>query len=348
MRARALLVVAALASLGGTGASEHTPAGVVAASVGETVVLLDPATRVTVVFPTGPVGWLYPAPGGVLFAPDLVNGRTSVLDLVGRTMRERLDGVTMPLFGEQADRYMVVAGGEVIVASYPERAVVTRQPCDVASPWQVILVPDETALLILDRAPEGGRAASLVALDLLHGQEVYRRQLEGDVVRMALSPTLGLLAVADATGSVCLLQPGGGLPVGCWPMPGSPRDLVFAGDPEQLAVAVATPAGAGTLQLMRFKHRPDGTEVRTEPTALAGAPVRLAADPSGAFLAVGLATGVELVELRHRRSLGVVPLEASPRDLAWCDPSRPGPLLPEWSDQKPPTLEMGRGPGAGR
>jgi hypothetical protein len=333
MRKYLLLCVVALGLSVAVLAKDKGPVGLLAASVGEQVVLADPASGWSQAFPTGTVGWLYPAPGGTLFAPDLVRGRTTVFDLVRRVVRGSLDGVTMPLFGEQPDRYMTVAGGQLMVLSYPERAPLISFAVEVAHPWQLIPVPDESALLILDRQPEGGDA-HLVAADLFSRQVIYRRRLEGDVVRMALSPSLGVLAVADARGDrVCLVDPALGAPLECWPTRGHPRDLAFTGDPEQLAVAVGGPEGVGTLLLWHLKRRSAGIEVKAREMALAGEPVRLAADLSGKWLAVGSTRGlVEIVDLDHRLSASTIPLPGTPRDLVWCDPTTPGPPLAEWSD----------------
>ena len=52
---------------------------------------------------TGPVAWLFPAPGGVLFAPDLVHGSTAVIDLRTQTAGEPLT----------IERYVVRGDGQV-------------------------------------------------------------------------------------------------------------------------------------------------------------------------------------------------------------------------------------------
>lgn len=339
MRLGPILALAVLLAAGVAIAAESKPPGLLAASVGETVVLADPDSGWSGSFPSGPVGWLYPAPGGVLFAPDLVGGRTTVLDLVGRQVRERLEGVTMPVFGDQPDRYLTVAGGEVMVFSYPERSPLLRFDAGISRPWQLCLTADETALLVLERSPEGG-AAELVAVDMVSRQSVYRRRLDGGVTRMALSERLGLLVVADERGGrVCGVDPSAGLPVACWPVAGQPADLVFTREPEQLAVAVVGPGGTGRLLLWRLRRKDDGISLKAREVVLGGAPVRLALDPSGTRLAVALASGqVEVVDVPRRAVTGTVALGDRPRDLVWCDPTRPGPALPEWSDQRPPTL----------
>jgi len=80
------------------------PYGVLGASVGDEVVLVSPITGHAKPLRTGPVAWLFPAPGGILFAPDLVNGKTTVIDLRSLTVRETIPGVTMPRFGSASDR----------------------------------------------------------------------------------------------------------------------------------------------------------------------------------------------------------------------------------------------------
>jgi hypothetical protein len=160
---------------------------------------------------------------------------------------------------------------------------------------------------------------------------------------MALSERLGLLAVADGTGGrVCGLDPSTGMPIECWPVPGRPTDVAFAADPEQLAVAVDGGESAGRLLLWRFKRKKDRLSLKERELVLGGAPVRMAIGPSGGRLGVALASGdLELVDTHDRKVLGSFPLGGSPRDVVWCDPLRPGPALPEWSDQRPATLDVG-------
>ena len=102
----AMLFVAVLPS---SVEAEHAPVGLIAASSGEVVVVSDPMTGASLSFQTGPVAWLFPAPGGVVFAPDLVHGSTAVIDLRSLTTQEPLAGITMPRFGTLTDRYLVVA-----------------------------------------------------------------------------------------------------------------------------------------------------------------------------------------------------------------------------------------------
>jgi hypothetical protein len=198
------------------------PAGLLAASVEQTVVLADPASGESVAFETGPVGWLFEAPGGVLFAPDLVDGRTTVIDLRTRGVADRFEGVTMPHFGPSADRYAVVAG-DVLLVTYPERAVIARLAAGIDRPWQVEMF-SESALIALERGEDAGGAV-LSAVDMVTRQVVYRRPLPGDVRRFALSRSLGLLALADpSSSSVPLVAPATLTGVASLPMGGADAD----------------------------------------------------------------------------------------------------------------------------
>ena len=171
-----------------SGAKEkHPPMGLVAVSCGEVVVLVDPATGITRSIPSGPVAWLFPAPGGTLFAPDLVNGKTTVVDLRTQSAGEAIDGVTMPHFGSLADRYVVVSN-QILVVSYPERALMNRYEIAFESPWLVEVAVDNTVLLVLERDPAGAGPAAMVAVNLSEGRLVYRRPLGSDVRHFALSP----------------------------------------------------------------------------------------------------------------------------------------------------------------
>ena len=50
---------------------------------------------------------------------------------------------------------------------------------------------------------------------------------------------------------------------------------------------------------------------------------------------------LQIVELDSQVVLTTVDVRAAPRDVVWCDPSIEGPLLPDWSDDDPPTLNLG-------
>jgi|APFre7841882724_1041349.scaffolds.fasta_scaffold01336_10 hypothetical protein len=319
------------------------PPGALAASVGDTVVLIDPASERVAAFETGPVGWLFEAPGGALFAPDLVNGRTTVIDLRTGQVADRFDGVTMPHFAPTGDRYVVVAD-DVLLVSYPERAILSRMAARIRYPWQVEMVSD-TVLLVLERGPDGNGVATLHAVDLATRQVVFRRELAGDVRRFALSRALGLLAFADASsGTVELVLPATLTPVGSLEMGGGIRDVAFLDSQGELAaVAAAADGTSGELKVWKLKPTEGGLKVKKERALpLPGTPVRLAVAPGERQLAVALEPGsilvVDVDELVVARTLE---LASPPRDLVWCDPARPGPVLPDWSDDDPPELRLG-------
>jgi hypothetical protein len=318
------------------------PLGVIAASAGDVVVLAEPAGSWTESFGTGTVGWLYPAPGGMLFAPDLVRGRTTVLDLHGRREVERLEGVTMPHFGVDRDRYLVVAD-EVMVVSYPERAVIDRFPVGIKFPWQVLPL-SSTSLLVLERRPDGRGGAVLVAVDLLSRQVIYRSALPGDVRRIAASTALGVLAVADADSeSVLLMDPSTNTRLVELPAGASPRDVTFLGDGQALVAALVDASGAGVLRVWVLKWAKGELRIKSEQTvALTGVPLRMSAWPLGPRVAVGIASAqIEVVDLVALEVIASVPLPAPPRDVVWCDLTARGPILPDWTDQGPTELDLG-------
>ncbi len=318
------------------------PVGVIAASVGEIVVVADPGGGWLRQFDAGTVGWLYPAPGGALFAPDLLAGRTTVIDLRGPLVAGRFEGVTMPHFGPESDRYVVVAG-EVLTVSYPDRAIMGRIAVGADSPWQVIVVSN-TAVLILERRPDGDGGSALLAVDPIGSQLVYRRDLDGDIRHMALSPSLGLLALADATRSVVrLVDPVTLTAVAELPSGGTPADVAFLADGGTLVAAVAGPSAEGSLRLWELKAARGSLAIKKQvDVSLSAAPVRLAAWPGGLRAAVGLASGkIEVVDLDARTIVGSVALPGVPRDVVWCDPALPGPAVPEWSDRSPAELSLG-------
>jgi len=336
------VLVAACTSLSAA-AKEQSPGGLLAASVGNEVVLIDPSSGASVRMVTGPVGWLFPGPGGVLFAPDVINGRTTVIDLRTQTVVERLDGLSMPHFGETPDRYVAVAG-EVMLVSYPERAVMARIPATIAHPWQVLIAPDDAAMLVLERLPDRSTGIHITTVNLITRQVVYRRPLSGDIVHMALSPRLGLLALADVDSDrVRLVEPSTLMPVADLPTPGPPRDLTFVDDGTIMATAVESDDGSGALHLARFKQGKNGLKVDKEHIIeLAVTPLRLDRSPDAEQIAVALSDGtVQIVGVDQRKIIRTLQLAGAPRDLRWCDPSREGPVVPDWSDDESPTLDLG-------
>lgn len=329
-----------------SGAQNRPPLGVVAASVADQVFVVDPATGRTVPFQTGPVAWLFPAPGGVLFAPDLVNSRTTVIDLRRLRVSDSIRGVTMPRFGTLADRYLVLSR-QLLVMSYPDRALMNRFEIPFENPWQVEVLAGNTVLLVLERLPETGGEVRLTAVNLGEGRLVYRRPLAGDVRHFAASPVLGLMALAAAEArQVILADPATLTPVAVFATDGKPIDLVFADDGSTLAVAVELSNGGGELLIWKLKkEKKKGLQKKKEwVVPLAGPPRRLAGSPDGRHVAAGLASGaMQVVELTSRALVSTAEFSDAPRDVVWCDPSIEGPLLPNWSDNDQPDLSLGGG-----
>jgi hypothetical protein len=322
----------------------HPPGALIAASVGDEVIIVEPSTGRTKAISTGPVAWLFPAPGGVLYAPDLVGGRTTVIDLVTQVTRETIDGVTMPHFGEMADRYVAISR-QILVMSYPERALIRSIDFTLRNPWQVEIVAGDRILLVLERRPDGIGEQSLVAVKLDEGKPVYRRLLAGDFRRFALSEEAGVLILADAARrQVVLMDPATATPFESYPVEGRPMDLVFLADGDSLLTAVARGTEAGELLLWKFTAQKKGGMERKEQWSypLSGVPERLALSPDGRYVAVAFASGgLAIIDVDRQEEVVVAELGGAPRDFRWCDPSVAGPLLPDWSDQKPPELDLG-------
>jgi hypothetical protein len=250
----------------------------------------------------------------------------------------------MPHFGTLADRYLVVAQ-HLLVVSYPERALMNRFDIPFHHPWQVEVAADNTVLLVLERDPTGEGGTALVAVNLSDGRFVYRRVLGGDVRHFALSPALGVIALADVSrGRVVLADPATLTPRATYETTGSPVDLTFVDDGAILVVANELSSGGGELEIWKIKADKKRGLVRKKQwqVALSGNPVRMAASPDLRHVAVGNAEGrVEIVDVDARMVVLAVELEGAPRDIVWCDPSIPGPTLPEWSDDDPPSLGLG-------
>ncbi len=337
-------VLAAFLTVTMAQAKEEPFPGLIAVSGGESVALVDPATGAVRTIPTGPVGWLFPAPGGTLFAPDLVNGVTTVIDLATQTARERLDGVTMPHFGTLPDRYLVVAG-RLMVVSYPERALMNSFEIAFYNPWQVAVIADNSVLLVLERDPTEKSRTAMVAVNLGDGRMVYRRPLEGDIRHFGLSPALAIIALADASDDrVILTDPATLTTQADFAVGGSPVDLVFVDTGSTLVVASELPGGGGELVVWKIKaEKKHGLVQKKEwRIPLEGQPVRLAASPDERYVAVASADGrVQIIDVHSREIVQSAVVDAAPRDMAWCDPSLKGPLLPEWTDEDPPTLDLG-------
>lgn len=327
-------------------ARDEPAVGMLAASVGSEVILVDPTGGDMRSFSTGPVAWLFPAPGGMLFAPDLVNSRTTVIDLRTLSSRETIPGVTMPRFGPLPDRYLVLSK-QLLVMSYPGRALMNRFEIPFQHPWQVEVLAENRVLFVLERLPQGGVGVSLTAVNLGEGRVVYRRPLDGDVRHFAVSPTLGLMALAAAeAGRVILTDPATLTPVETYVTGGAPVDLAFVDDGTVLAVAVERSDGGGEVVIWKIKQtKKKGLERKKEwIVPLAGPPVRLASAPDGRHLAAASNSGqIQVFEVTTRSLTAAADLGAAPRDVVWCDPSVEGPLLPDWSDDDAPTLDLSGG-----
>ncbi len=172
-------------------------------------------------------------------------------------------------------------------------------------------------------------------VNLITSQVVYRRPLTGDIRHIALSPQLGLLALADAEANqVHLVEPATLALMAARPTPGQPVDVAFIQDGKTMATAVDTGDGAGTLDLALFKTGKKGMKLDKEfSIPLGAAPVRMAASPDGKFVAVALKGGsVAVIDIAGRDIVGTGTLPDTPRDLRWCDPTRDGPMVADWSD----------------
>ena len=319
--------------------AKKTPAtGILAASVGDSVVLVEPASGRMVEFETGPIGWLFPGPGGVLFAPYVINSRTSVISVQSLAVVDRLDGLTMPHFGGSPDRYVAITD-DVVLASYPDRAIMKRIPAKISHPWQVIVAPDDAAMLVLERLPDGSTGIHMTTVNLITRQVVYRRPLTGDIRHMSLSPQLGLLALADAASDqVFLVEPATLSLVASRPTDGHPLDVIFTSGGKTLATAVDSGDGTGILDLAQFKSGKKGLRLDKEfSIPLAAAPVRIDSSPDGAHVAIALEGGaVTIIDVSARAIVTTVELPGTPRDLRWLDPTREGPMVPAWSDGEAP------------
>jgi len=199
-------------------------------------------------------------------------------------------------------------------------------------------------LFVLERRPGGGGEVQLSAVNLNGGQLVYRRPVTGDVRHFAVSSAFGLMALAAAeTGQVVLADPATLAPVVAYQTGGKPVDLVFADDGSVLAVAVEKAGGGGEILIWKFKQKKEALERKKEWTVrLNGCPLRLASSPDGRHVAAGLHNGqLEIVALETKSVEAAAELGDVPRDVVWCDPSMEGPLLPDWSDDDAPTLDLG-------
>ncbi len=305
--------------------------GVLAISSGDAVFMLDPTTGSVRDVETGPVGFLFPAPAGVLFAPDLIHGNTTVIDVRHGRVSGVLPGVTLPRFGPWNDRYLIVAGALTIV-SYPERAPIFRMEGDFKRPWQVeIGRPMGGSLLILERDPNGADGSVISAVDLGSREVVGRRGFEEDLLRFTIVSEVGLMAVADATkGVIRLLDPATFLDVAELVVDGGVADVIsLTGKKDLFAVG-----SAAKVFHWHLKSTDEGlTAEADEAVEIPGAGVRMVLSRAGDALAVVTDKGhVVVIDPKRAEVIGSWDTGATPRDLVWFDLSQRGPVLPSWSD----------------
>ncbi|MCG6964716.1 MAG: hypothetical protein LJE95_15790 [Acidobacteria bacterium] len=306
------------------------PPDFVVASAGNQVVVVNPRNGATRSFEAGTVGKLFPAPGGVLFAPDLVHGKTTVLDLRRLRVADRLQGVTMPRFGPATDRYLVVAGN-VLIVSYPDRATLARIPADIAHPWQVAVTEDGGTALILERLPGDHEPPVLWAIDLIERRVSLRVALPPDVHSMGFSSEHGVIALAGGS-TVRVVAPATLATLLQLKVPGEAVAAAFAAHGEALLVATAA-GGTGSIQRFGLKVGHKGLHARRlEPVRLSAAPTGMAVSPEEGWAAVATAGGgVSIVRVDKGTIEQTAQLPGTARDVVWSDPARPGPALPQWS-----------------
>ena len=306
------------------------PRGVLAMSSGDQVVLVDPGSSRIQSIEAGPVGFLFPAPAGILFAPDIVDNRTTVIDLQSGRVVDLLSGVTMPHFGPQKDRYLVVAGALTMV-SYPERSLIFRMNGTFDRPWHVQLGPEGTTVLILERAPSGKGGSTISAVDLMHRRVVYSRAFDHDFVRFSMAPVSGVMAVVDqTTGEIVLLDTLTLAEKRRLPVPGGATDVVALSGGKMLVASGAD----GHLVRWKLKVKDETLNVELEdPIVVPGRTIRLAVGPDDRLIAA--ATDQEslfVVDTKKGDEIGHWPIPSAFRDFKWIDTDQRGPLLPSWSD----------------
>ena len=308
------------------------PHGILALSSGNEVVLIQPGSDSEVVsLETGPVGFLFPAPGGVLFAPDVVNDRTNVIDIKAARTGELISGVTMPHFGPWADRYLVVAGALTMV-SYPERSLIFRMDGSFDRPWQVQLGPEGTTVLILERTPSGKGGTTISAVDLGNRRVIYTKHFDHDLEHFFIAPGVGLLAVVDrSAGDIALLNSKTLGEMRRLTVPNGATDVVVLKGGRQLVASGAD----GLLMRWDLKAKDDGLEIKADdPIDVAGRTTRLVVGPEGRLLAAATDEGfLVLIDSKRGETLRQWKIPTPIRDLKWIDSDRRGPILPSWSDR---------------
>lgn len=325
-----LVILLCFSALNGLEARKVQPTGVLALSSGQHVVLANARDGRLKTIESGPVGFLFPAPGGVVFAPDLIHNRTSIIDLRLGRVKKILNFMDMPRFTVWKDRYIVLAG-DLLMLSYPERSLIFRMKAEITSPWQIYSTEDGMSLLVLERAPDGGGPSALTALDLGVRKRVFRKSFSADMVRFAQMEDPGVLVLADRSGSqILVLDPTTLRPLRKFPMTEAPSDLISVGN-----VLYASGDG-GKIRRWRLEARRDGDlkvdELDSIPTD--GRVSRMAVSPDGLFFAAASARGkLQIFESRKARQVREIDIPRETRDLVWINPQEKGPILPLWSDQ---------------
>lgn len=323
-------LAAVLAGLGIGEARKAQPVGIIAGSVGEQVFLIDAGGGVVNEIESGVVGFLFPAPGRFLFAPNLIDERTSVIDLRRRQLQESLPYLNMPRFTVWKDRYIVLAG-DLLMLSYPERSLIFRMKAQVESPWQLYSSEDGMSLLVLERNPKGKGPSVLTALDLSVRKQVFRKSYQEDFIRIAVLEDLGILVVADRSRKQLLILQADtlamlkGIPLQDEPTDilGFGNTLLESGEPDGIRHWEIDRRRDGSLKLREKKVVGPGGKV-----------MRMAMSPDrNFFAAAGENGGLAIFEFRKCRLIREMEVPGKVRDLVWTDPMSEGPSLPMWSDR---------------
>ncbi len=307
-------------------AVDQEPHGVVAVSSGRTVTLLDPSgTSPARTVQTGAVRRLYPGPAGVLFAPDFEAAETVVIDAAVGQVESTLDGITMPIFGLQTDRYIVVAG-DLLVVSYPSRSLLAVVEAGLARPWRTVMGPDGRYAMVLER---GVDSSVVTVVDVWQALVQSRHRLSGSVADMVLLSTLGALALGDDGGGVRIVEPATFAVLAEWKAPAAVRAVAT------FSKGVVVGLADGTLVVLEVKTAKRKVEVRVRRQARVSAGVHALDSSTEGDRVVVLADDGEVSVLTpgngHLGALASV--TGSVRDVVWMDVGRRGPLRPLWSDE---------------
>lgn len=306
------------------------PKGLLALSAGDSVTIVDVGGSISTSIETGPVGFLFPAPGGVLFAPDLIDGRTSVIDMRRIRLREVLPKLMMPRFTVWKDRYLVLAG-DLLMLSYPERSLVFRMEARITRPWQIYASEDGMSMVVLERNPEGKGPSILTALDLGVRKQVFRKRYSSDFIRFAEMEKPGVLVLADRSDRrILVLDPQTLAPMHRISLSRAPTDLLAVGE-----VLFSSGDEEGIRRWKMERNRKGEFKVgELDSIGTGGIVMRMAISPDGIFLAAACDDGkLRVYEARKARLISELEIPPEVRDLVWVDPLQEGPLLPLWSDQ---------------